>query len=304
MSDPLADPRAHELLGTRSDELAQLAAAFTRIADQSQDAVGSLGRIADAPNWSGDAYDAMRSNIASAQPHLTLIGHAYRQSSAALARYHDVVTEVQPRFRALAQRLSDLTARIDHLGGVYRHQHHVQLSAAQSELTDLQAQGMRMLEEFSDSRDRAGAQVVDVAQQIPTGSSGQRSLGGITNGMGVSGVGAGIAAGAGARAGSNRVEPISEPGHAKARGLANLGSVVVETGVAADGDSGGEVITVDGNQITETPIGYKPGTSGSGTITLNPNGSTLTVINPNPRSDHAGDPGRHSDSGGGVITIG
>jgi hypothetical protein len=224
MSDPLTDPRAQDLLNADCGEIEGIHQIFATVATQATDCVSVLGRIASSPTWTGPAADAAKSSIQSLAPKLTQIGDAYTQSASALWAYSDTVTTVQPQFKALQQQLQSTAATISSLSGTESQQQGAlqsavtikrltvsndpstsdvkamnktitgdssalgetdsQLSSAQGTLATQQAQGMALLQVFSDARQSAIARVTGLAHQAPQESGWDKLVHGVGNVMG------------------------------------------------------------------------------------------------------------------------
>ncbi len=213
--DPLADPRAAELLNASCDEIDAAARVFTIIANQIDESLHTVSSVAGLGVWTGSAADAARSSIDSMKFKLQRIGEAYQHGAQAMSTYYGVVSTVQPQFKALKQQIETQLSTISTLNSTFNTQSATlqadqqykdtfgslmnkaalksqntaithdsssldatssQLTAAHGTLTTLQASGMTMLQTFSDARHTAVMSINSVAAQAPKESGWDKFL--------------------------------------------------------------------------------------------------------------------------------
>jgi hypothetical protein len=112
MGDPLADPRACDLLAAEPDEAAALAAVFRSAASESSHTAVGLAAAQDDGVWTGRAADAFRRAIGVLPRRLGRVGTGFAAVAAALGQYESNLALIQPVFVSVIAELKDAQARL------------------------------------------------------------------------------------------------------------------------------------------------------------------------------------------------
>lgn len=199
MADPLSDPRAQHLLAADTGEIADLAGAFHRVAEQAQTASAGLRGAQDDATWTGAAADAFRAQVGQLPGDLDKVQHSYGEVATALDGYGGGLGPIQSQFRALAAQLQDAQSSLGTAQGqqaqaksdlsnataaphatsttpAVLNAHNALQSAngavgqLQDQLSGLQSRGFRLLDEFDTIRGQARSTVSSAAGIAPSES--------------------------------------------------------------------------------------------------------------------------------------
>jgi hypothetical protein len=121
MSDPLADPRAIDLLAAEPDEAAALAGVFRSAASESSDTGVGLAAAQHDGVWTGRAADAFRRAIGVLPRRLGRVGTGFAAVAAALDQYESDLALIQPAFISVIAELQDARARLPGLEAAQVH---------------------------------------------------------------------------------------------------------------------------------------------------------------------------------------
>lgn len=139
MLDPLADPRATDLLAAVPDDVAMLAATFRAAAGEAELTAAGLGAAQQDAVWTGRAADRFRDSIGHVPEELDRVRAGYAAVAAALSAYEPELARVQSTFVTVVAELTAIqaTGRVD---------------AHARECAELTARAQALLDEFSTVR--------------------------------------------------------------------------------------------------------------------------------------------------------
>jgi hypothetical protein len=112
MGDPLADPRALDLLAAEPDEAAALAGVFRSAASESSHTAVGLAAAQHDGVWTGRAAEAFRRAIGLLPRRLGRLGTGFSAVAAALAQYDSDLALIQPVFVSVIAELQDAQSRM------------------------------------------------------------------------------------------------------------------------------------------------------------------------------------------------
>ena len=112
MTDPLADPRAADLLAAVPADVIALASAFHTAAQEASMTATGLLAARDDGVWTGHAADSFRHAIGHVPAELTHIRAGYSAVATALSDYEVTVSLVQTQFVKVVGELNDMHAQI------------------------------------------------------------------------------------------------------------------------------------------------------------------------------------------------
>jgi cell wall-associated NlpC family hydrolase len=112
MSDPLADPRATDLLAAIPDEVGALAANFRSAGSESQATSAGLSAARHDGTWTGRAADAFRRAIGRLPGELDRVRAGFDGVAAALYVYEPELARIQYEFVQVAGALDDAISRL------------------------------------------------------------------------------------------------------------------------------------------------------------------------------------------------
>jgi hypothetical protein len=118
MSDPLADPRATDLLAAEPDEAAALAGVFRSAASESSHTAVGLAAAQHDGVWTGRAADAFRRAIGALPRRLGRVGTGFSAVATALAQYESNLALIQAAFVRVIAELEDARSRLPGLEAV------------------------------------------------------------------------------------------------------------------------------------------------------------------------------------------
>ncbi len=111
MPDPLADPRAAELLAAIPDDVATVAASFRAAADRASMTGAGLAAAQHDATWTGAAADRFRTSIGRLPGELQHVRAGYSAVADALDAYEPELARVRAAFVRTAAELTDARAR-------------------------------------------------------------------------------------------------------------------------------------------------------------------------------------------------
>jgi cell wall-associated NlpC family hydrolase len=112
VTDPLADPRATDLLAAAPDDISALAQSFRTAADEAQMTARGLDAARGDGTWTGKAADSFRDSIGRLPGELERVRAGYSTVSDALGIYETALAEIQSAFVKIVAELSDIRSRI------------------------------------------------------------------------------------------------------------------------------------------------------------------------------------------------
>jgi chromosome segregation ATPase len=112
MSDPLADPRALELLAAHPDEVGMLAAHFRAAASESQATATGLSAARQECTWIGRAADAFRRAIGRLPAQLDRVSAGFSEVAEALTAYEAELFTITTEFKRTVAELADAESRL------------------------------------------------------------------------------------------------------------------------------------------------------------------------------------------------
>jgi hypothetical protein len=115
MSDPLADPRAIDLLAAEPDEAGALASVFRTAASESGRTSVGLAAAQEDGLWTGRAANAFRRAIGSLPGRLRALGGGFSAVAHALSAYESNLAEIQPVFVSVIAELENARYRLPSL---------------------------------------------------------------------------------------------------------------------------------------------------------------------------------------------
>jgi cell wall-associated NlpC family hydrolase/uncharacterized protein YukE len=110
--DPLADPRAEDLLAAVPGDVGILAAAFHTAAEEAGMTATGLGAARHDGTWTGHAADAFRDSIGRVPAELERVRTGYAAVATALRDYEETLALVQSEFVRVVGELSDVRVQI------------------------------------------------------------------------------------------------------------------------------------------------------------------------------------------------
>jgi hypothetical protein len=146
MSDPLADPRAIDLLAAEPDEAGALAGVFRTAASESSRTAVGLAAAQHDGTWAGRAADAFRTAIGGLPGRLGRLGTGFFTVAQALAWYESTLADIQPVFVSVIAELENARYRLPAL------QDGAAL-ACQTEISHLRRRAYELLDEFAAARE-------------------------------------------------------------------------------------------------------------------------------------------------------
>lgn len=112
MIDPLADPRAEDLLAAVPADVSMLAGAFHTAAHEAGMTATGLVAAREDGTWTGHAADSFRESIGRIPAELDRVRTGYQAVATALSDYETTLALVQSEFVRVVGSLSDVRARI------------------------------------------------------------------------------------------------------------------------------------------------------------------------------------------------
>lgn len=165
MSDPLADPRATDLLAAVPDDVAAVAASFRTAASEAEMTGTGLAAAQHDAEWKGGAATAFRRSIGRLPHELERVRAGYAEVAAALDAYEPELAKLQSAFVTTIGELADLEARPRPAAAVAlqaahrpTHRQEVELLTAvahahREEVERLTARAFALLDDFEALRD-------------------------------------------------------------------------------------------------------------------------------------------------------
>jgi uncharacterized protein YukE len=147
MGDPLADPRAAELLAAVPDEVGAVAADFRTAAGESQATAAGLSAARQDGTWTGKAADAFRSAIGRLPLQLDRVGAGFSAVADALTAYETELSAIRAAFKRTVAELADAESRLAAARAVGRAE------TADSEIARLTRTASQLLDDFSSARE-------------------------------------------------------------------------------------------------------------------------------------------------------
>ncbi len=105
MADPLADPRARDLLAADPGEVSAVAYSLQVVALEAEGIAGGLRVAPGSAQWWGESADAFRNTIGHYPAELDAVHASYAEAASALNHYEGELAALQSAFRALQQQL-------------------------------------------------------------------------------------------------------------------------------------------------------------------------------------------------------
>lgn len=112
MTDPLADPRAEDLLAAVPSDVSALAGAFHTAAQEAGMTATGLRAARNDGLWSGQAADAFRESIGHVPAELERVRTGYSAVAVALGDYEETLALVQSAFVKVVGEISDIQGYI------------------------------------------------------------------------------------------------------------------------------------------------------------------------------------------------
>jgi cell wall-associated NlpC family hydrolase len=112
MIDPLADPRAEDLLAAVPADVSMLAGAFHTAAHEAGMTATGLRAAREDGTWTGHAADSFRQSIGHVPAELERVRTGYQAVATALSDYETTLALVQSEFVRVVGSLSDVRAQI------------------------------------------------------------------------------------------------------------------------------------------------------------------------------------------------
>jgi hypothetical protein len=112
VNDPLADPRAEDLLAAVPGDVGTLAAAFHTAAQEAAMTATGLRAARHDGTWTGHAADAFRESIGRVPAELERVRTGYAAVARGLRDYEETLALVQSDFVRVVDELSDVRGRI------------------------------------------------------------------------------------------------------------------------------------------------------------------------------------------------
>jgi hypothetical protein len=105
MADPLADPRARDLLAADPGDVGIVAYTFQAVSREAAAVAGGLRAAPGHAEWWGEAADAFRHTVGSYPAQLDKVQSSYGEAASSLNHYESELASLQNSFRAVAQQL-------------------------------------------------------------------------------------------------------------------------------------------------------------------------------------------------------
>ena len=105
MADPLADPRATDLLAADPLEVGAVAYTFQSVSLEAEAVAGGLRAAPRHAEWWGEAADAFRHTIGNYPAQLDKVHSSYGETATALKHYEGELASLQNSFRAVKQQV-------------------------------------------------------------------------------------------------------------------------------------------------------------------------------------------------------
>ena len=112
MIDPLADPRAEDLLAAVPADITALAAAFHTAAEEAGMTATGLRAARNDGTWTGHAADSFRESIGHVPAELERVRSGYSAVAIALRDYEETLAIIQSAFVKVVGELSDVGTQI------------------------------------------------------------------------------------------------------------------------------------------------------------------------------------------------
>ena len=157
MSDPLADPRAADLLAALPDDVAALAANFRTAADESRGTVVGLSAAQHDGTWTGGAADAFRRAIGRLPAELEKVRAGFEAVADALTVYEGELARIKAAFARVTAELSDVGSRFGP----------AQATAHATEIATLRRRAFDLLDEFTAARSACRAAIAVAENTAP-----------------------------------------------------------------------------------------------------------------------------------------
>ncbi len=161
MGDPIADPRAADLLAAVPDEVGAIAADFRTAAGESHATATGLGAAHQDGTWTGKAADAFRSAIGRLPLQLDRVGAGFSAVAEALTAYGEELSEIRAAFKRTVAELADAESRLGTARTVGRAE------TADSEIARLTRRAFELLDDFSSAREACRSAVVAAQASAP-----------------------------------------------------------------------------------------------------------------------------------------
>jgi uncharacterized protein YukE len=212
MSDPLSDPRAHDLLSSQPPEVWSLASQFRRVASEAEGTASGLRSAQNDAHWSGAAATAFRSKIGKLPGELDKVNSSYGAVADALSGYEGQLAPIKSEFTQLAEQLgsarSNLNGAQTQLSGAQsslhdatsaphakpsspavQDAHHAvsvaggNVSRLRGDVSGLESRGYQLLDSFDRMRTMCYWKVISAAGQAPSESFWHHAWHDVTNWM-------------------------------------------------------------------------------------------------------------------------
>jgi hypothetical protein len=112
MSDPLADPRATDLLGADPNDVASLAAVFRTAASESLQTETGLRAAQHDGVWTGASAEAFRRAIGRLPVELGKLHAGFQGVAEALSAYESGLSSIKPAFVRVIAELANVESRL------------------------------------------------------------------------------------------------------------------------------------------------------------------------------------------------
>ncbi len=110
MEDPLADPRARDLLSAAPGDVLALAGLFRSAASEAYAVSVGLEEARRDGNWTGRAAEAFRRSIARLPVRLDAVRAGFEEVATSLTAYEPELVRLQVAFRRTAEELAEARA--------------------------------------------------------------------------------------------------------------------------------------------------------------------------------------------------
>ncbi len=145
MRDPLADPRAADLLAAIPHDVGALAADFRTAAGESQATAAGLSAARLDGTWTGRAATAFRHAIGRLPAELERVGVGFAAVGEALSAYESELAAIRPAFRRVLAELAEAELTAARPGAL--------VAGDSVELVNLRRRAFELLDEFSRARE-------------------------------------------------------------------------------------------------------------------------------------------------------